>query len=167
MRQTRRAFLTGAVAALAAGGAGLTARAGGGAGSGGFPTSLLIIDSAGGRHAFRVELADTPARRTQGLQHRRSLAPDAGMLFLFDRPQAVSMWMKDTLIALDMLFIGAEGVIRQIAADSRPLSLRVISSPGAVKAVLEVRAGTAARLGIRPGDRVAYPALARKGGDSR
>jgi len=93
----------------------------------------------------------------QGLQGRRRLAADAGMLFDFGRPVPVMMWMKDTHVSLDMLFIDAEGRVVNIARGTVPFSLTPIRSAGPVRAVLEVNAGTAARLGIKPGDRVLHP----------
>lgn len=120
------------------------------------PSEATIVTAAGNRYAFRVEVARTPEARTRGLQGRRTLAADAGMLFAFAAPQPVAMWMKDTPLALDMIFITADGRIVNIARDTTPLSLKVIESKGAVKGVLEVRAGTTARLGIRPGDRVVH-----------
>ncbi len=120
---------------------------------------LAIVTAGGARHDFRIELAVTPEQRAQGLMHREALAPDAGMLFVYARPQEVSMWMKNTLISLDMLFISAEGAVLRIAERTEPLSLASISSGSPAKGVLEVPAGTAARLGLRPGDRILHPAF--------
>lgn len=123
-----------------------------------FETSALVIVSDNGRHVFTVELAVTPEQRAQGLMYRRSMAPDAGMLFDFGRhPTRASMWMKNTFIPLDMLFIKTDGEIESVAARTVPHSLESISSAGPVRAVLELNGGTAARLGIRPGDRVEHP----------
>jgi len=129
-----------------------------------FPVSRLTVETARGRFEFTVEVADTAARRTQGLQERRTLAPNAGMLFDFETPQRVSMWMKDTYLSLDMIFVGADGVVLNIAEKTMPHSLIPISSAGEAKAVLEVNAGTARRLGIRPGDRVHHPIFGGGGG---
>lgn len=120
----------------------------------------LVIETAAGSHAFAVEIARTPAERSQGLMFRERLAPDAGMLFLYAEDQPVSMWMKNTLIPLDMLFIARDGRIVKIAERTVPLSQVVIVSDGDVAAVLELNGGTAARLGLRPGDRVRYAAFA-------
>lgn len=122
-----------------------------------FPRSKLTIDSARGRFVFDVEVANTWVQRRQGLQGRRALPRDAGMLFDFREPQMVSMWMKDTFLSLDMMFIDADGVIFSIAENTVPLSLEAIGSGAPVLAVLEVNGGTVARLGIRPGDRVHHP----------
>jgi len=123
---------------------------------------LTIVMAGGARHAFEVEVARTDAERSQGLMFRRTLAPDRGMLFDFKRVEPVTMWMQNTYVSLDMLFIRPDGTIARIAANTEPLSTRTISSGEAVLAVLEVVAGTAARLGIRPGDRVEHPLFARR-----
>ena len=122
-----------------------------------FPTADLTIESASGKHKFHVELATTPAQLEQGLMFRQSMAPDAGMLFDFQRPSPVSMWMKNTFIPLDMLFIDNRGRIINIAERAVPQSLDTIAAAAPARAVLELNGGTAARLGIRPGDRVVFP----------
>ncbi|MDP7651821.1 MAG: DUF192 domain-containing protein [Rhodospirillales bacterium] len=109
-----------------------------------------------GRFIFSVEVAETAAQRQQGLQHRKNLAASAGMLFDYKRVQPVAMWMKNTLIPLDMLFIDGAGRIVNVARDTEPMSLATIPSAAPVLAVLEVNAGTARRLGIQPGDRVLH-----------
>lgn len=119
----------------------------------------VTIVTARGPVVFYVELADTPASRMRGLQGRQSLAADSGMLFVFGVPQNVRMWMKDTLIPLDMLFIDAQGRIAKIAAQTTPLSLTPIGADAPVTAVLEVPGGSAERLGIKAGDRVEHPAF--------
>jgi uncharacterized membrane protein (UPF0127 family) len=101
-----------------------------------------------------VELATTPAEQEKGLMFRRSLAPDAGMLFIFPRPQVQDFWMKNTVLALDIVFIRKDGIVDSIARNAVPYSLANIFSAGPVIAVLEVDAGTTARLNIRPGDKV-------------
>ena len=122
-----------------------------------FPTGELTIESANGPHKFHVELATTPAQLEQGLMFRRTLAPDAGMLFDFKTPSPVSMWMKNTFIPLDMVFIDAGGRIINIAERTVPQSLDPVAAAAPARAVLEVNGGTAARLGIKPGDRVVFP----------
>ena len=125
-----------------------------------FETGELSIETAAGTtHDFRIEIAATPDQRAQGLMYRRQLAPDAGMLFLFERVEVRGMWMKDTFIPLDMLFIDEAGRIVRIEERTVPQSLRAIMSGGPVAAVLELNAGTASRLSINPGDRVIYPAF--------
>ncbi|WP_374445587.1 DUF192 domain-containing protein [Stella sp.] len=127
----------------------------------GFATSPLTIETADGRrHAFTVELALTDRQQMQGLMYRRSLAPDRGMLFVYERDQPIAMWMKNTYIPLDMLFLEADGRIINIIADVPPQTLDSRPSEGPARAALELPAGTAARLGIRPGDRVVHERLA-------
>ena len=122
-----------------------------------FPTSELTILSASGPHRFKVELAETPAQMTQGLMFRTSLAPDAGMLFDYKEPTAATMWMRNTLIPLDMLFIDAQGRIVNIHQRAVPESLDLIAAGAPVRAVIELNGGTASRLGIQPGDQVMHP----------
>ena len=119
----------------------------------------LVIETANGPRQFAVEIATTPAERARGLMFRERLAPDAGMLFLYAVDQPVSMWMKNTLIPLDMLFIARDGRILKIAERTVPLSTAVIASDGEVAAVLELNGGTADRVGLRPGDHVRYAAF--------
>jgi uncharacterized membrane protein (UPF0127 family) len=122
-----------------------------------FPTAPLTIESATGRHKFVVEVATTPAQVEQGLMFRRSLAPDAGMIFDFKTPSMAAMWMKNTLIPLDMLFVDAQGRIVNIHERAVPGSLDTIPAAAPGRAVVELNGGTAARLGIRAGDRVVFP----------
>lgn len=122
-----------------------------------FQTAPLTIESAGKNHRFTVEIADTPERRALGLMHRSSLAPDAGMLFDFKVDQPVGMWMRNTRIPLDMLFVARDGRIVNIAERTVPYSETTVASRGAVRAVLELNGGTVARLGIKPGDRLVHP----------
>ena len=124
-----------------------------------FPTSELTIVSANGPHRFKVEVAETPAQMEQGLMFRTSLAPDAGMLFVYLQPTVATMWMKNTLIPLDMLFVDPRGRIVNIHQRAVPQSLDVISAAAPVRAVIELNGGTAARLGIEPGDKVLHPAF--------
>jgi hypothetical protein len=114
------------------------------------------IVSRTGVHVFTVELAVTDEQRARGLMFRRELPQGRGMLFDFEREGPVHMWMQNTYIPLDMIFIRGNGLIARIAENTEPLSTRIIPSGGPVRAVLEVPAGTARRLGIAPGDRVAH-----------
>jgi uncharacterized membrane protein (UPF0127 family) len=115
-----------------------------------------------GVHVFAVELAATDEQRAKGLMHRRELPEGRGMLFDFHREQPVAMWMQNTYISLDMIFIRGDGSIARIAENTEPLSTRIIQSGPPVRAVLEVIAGTAKKLGIAPGDRVAHPMFANR-----
>jgi len=122
-----------------------------------FPTAELTIESGGKRHKFTVEMADTDERRTLGLMYRTSMAADAGMLFDFKSDKPVSMWMRNTRIPLDMLFITRDGRVLNIAQRTVPFTEHSIPSDGPVRAVLELNGGTAERLGLKAGDRVIHP----------
>jgi uncharacterized protein len=124
-----------------------------------FSREPLTIQSGGKSHKFSVELALNGRQQRQGLMFRRRMAADAGMLFVYRREEPTSMWMKNTFIPLDMLFIARDGKIRHIAERTVPMSEAVIGSDGAVSAVLELNAGTASRLGLKPGDKVLSSAL--------
>ncbi len=119
-----------------------------------FPRASLEISAKDGTQHFDVWVADTNARQAQGLMFVRDLAPDAGMLFVESAPRPMSMWMKNTFIPLDMLFIAADGRIVRIAARTKPHSLDSISSYEPVTMVLELRGGETKRRGIRVGDHV-------------
>ena len=110
---------------------------------------LTIVTKDGKSHTFTVELAVTPRQREQGLMNRREMADDHGMLFAFGETRQVYMWMKNTYIPLDMLFIGKDGKIRTIRQNAEPLSEAIIDSGGPIDYVLELNGGTAKRLGIR------------------
>jgi uncharacterized membrane protein (UPF0127 family) len=125
-----------------------------------YPTATLSIVTASGPHAFTVELATTPEQMEQGLMFRRSLGPDSGMLFDFKAPSMAMMWMKNTLIPLDMLFVDEAGRIVNIHQRAVPGSLDTIAAAAPVRAVIELNGGSAERLGIRPGDRVVFPIFA-------
>jgi uncharacterized membrane protein (UPF0127 family) len=118
--------------------------------------SLTILSQGGQKHVFQVEVARNDAERAQGLMFRRSMPADHGMLFDFGRVEPVSMWMQNTYLPLDMLFIRKDGTVARIAADAEPLSTRTIPSGEPVVAVLELNGGVAAKLGLKPGDRVEH-----------
>jgi uncharacterized membrane protein (UPF0127 family) len=120
------------------------------------PDTLEIVSTTG-VHVFTVELAVTDEQRAHGLMERRSLPEGQGMLFKFEPDQNILMWMHNTYISLDMIFIRGDGRILRIAENTTPLSDRTISSGGPARGVLEVIAGTARKLGLAPGDRVAHP----------
>ena len=117
----------------------------------------LTIATEKGTHRFMVEFADTPERRSVGLMHRPSMPAEHGMLFDFKTDAPVAMWMRNTRIPLDMLFIAKDGRIVNIAERTVPFSETSIPSKGPERAVLELNGGTSARLGIKPGDRVSHP----------
>ena len=123
----------------------------------------LVLETASGTHRFNIEVATTEQERALGLMYRRSLPDDGGMLFLYDRPQPAAMWMRNTVISLDMIFIDAEGRVHRIESNTEPFSTTPIESDGDVVGVLELNAGKAVAIGLRPGDRVVYPGLAAKG----
>jgi uncharacterized membrane protein (UPF0127 family) len=117
----------------------------------------LEIVTRNGVQVFSVEMATTEQEKETGLMYRKELPDGKGMLFDFSPEQQVSMWMKNTYIPLDMIFIRADGRILRIAENTEPQSTRIISSGGLAKGVLEVIGGTARKYGIEPGDRVAHP----------
>jgi uncharacterized membrane protein (UPF0127 family) len=117
----------------------------------------LEVVTKSGVHVFLVEMATTEEEKQTGLMYRKELPDGKGMLFDFSPEQQISMWMKNTYIPLDMIFIRADGRILRIAENTEPLSTKIISSGGLARGVLEVIAGTAQKYGIQPGDRVAHP----------
>lgn len=127
-----------------------------------FERSEITIVTGKGPVRFDVELATNDRQRAQGLQHRTAMASDAGMLFLFPAPQIIDMWMKNTPLSLDMIFIRGDGHVVAIAQETKPFSLDIVSSGVPAYAVLEVLAGTARRIGLAPGDRVIHPSLGRQ-----
>ena len=125
-----------------------------------FPRDRLQIATPGMRvHNFNIWIAADTPHRMRGLMFVKSLPDDAGMLFLYGTPQPVSMWMKNTYIPLDMLFIRADGRVVHVAANTKPHSLEPISGGQNVTAVLELRGGLAAKLGIQPGAIVMHRAF--------
>jgi uncharacterized membrane protein (UPF0127 family) len=122
----------------------------------------LEIVTKNGVQVFSVEMATTEQEKQTGLMYRKELADGKGMLFDFNPEQEISMWMKNTYVSLDMIFIRADGRILRIAENTEPLSTRIVSSQGPARAVLEVVAGTAQKYGIRPGDRVGHPLFGSK-----
>jgi uncharacterized membrane protein (UPF0127 family) len=126
-----------------------------------FKTSELTIVTANGPHKFTVELALSGPQMEQGLMFRHSLAPDAGMLFDFGAPTNITMWMKNTLIPLDMLFLDNGGRIIDIHERAVPKSLDTIAANGPTRYVIEVNGGTAQRLGIKLGDQATSPYIGK------
>lgn len=121
----------------------------------------LTIVSGGTRHAFHVEVMRTPDQRAKGLMYRNYLPPDRGMLFDFGGSEPVAMWMQNTYIPLDMLFIRADGTVARIAENTEPLSTRTIPSGEPVLSVLEINGGVSRQLGIKPGDKVEHALFKR------
>jgi uncharacterized protein len=115
--------------------------------------TITIVTQAGPQ-AFKVEIASTPKQQERGLMFRTHLPERQGMLFVFRPTREMQMWMKNTLIPLDMLFIAADGHVRRIERNAEPGSLRLIPSEGPVRYVLELNGGDASRYGINPGDRL-------------
>ncbi len=121
------------------------------------PQEELVIESSGRRHLFSVEVARDEAAHERGLMYRRHLAPDHGMLFDFGRPRPAAMWMRNTYIPLDILFIDGVGRITKIHPQAQPHDETPIESNGRVRAVLELPGGTSERLGLKVGDRIRHP----------
>ncbi len=141
--------------AVAAGACAPQANTGGGnAAEQTLPTEDLTIDTARGPVHFTVEIADDDAERARGLMFRQSLADDRGMLFHFQELERASFWMRNTVISLDIIFIGPDGRILNIAERATPYSEEPIPSAGMTRGVLEIRGGRARELGIQTGDRV-------------
>jgi uncharacterized protein len=116
----------------------------------------LVVDRGGKKLTFKVEVAATPEAQARGLMFRTSLGDYEGMIFPSAVPEPKSFWMKNTPLSLDIIFIRADGRVLNIAANTIPYSLDSVSSKGLSSAVLELRAGRAAALGIVPGDRVTW-----------
>ncbi|MGH7057035.1 MAG: DUF192 domain-containing protein [Acetobacteraceae bacterium] len=123
---------------------------------------LVIVTGGGKRHDFQVEVATTPEQQITGLMFRKSVPADGGMLFVWGRPTDSKMWMRNTLVSLDMVFIDENGRISHIAEDTVPESLAVIDGGPGVVATLELRGGATAKLGIVVGDKVLCQALGTK-----
>lgn len=125
----------------------------------GLPTEQLTVETAGGPQTFTVEIAGTESDRATGLMNRKEMAADAGMLFVFPDSGEKFFWMKNTYISLDMIFINEAGRIVSIARNTEPLSEKIVSSGGSARYVLEVIAGTSARLQFAPGQKVTAPSI--------
>jgi len=121
----------------------------------------LVLHTAKGDFAFTVEIADTDAERARGLMFRTELAPDAGMLFDYHQEQLTAFWMQNTLIPLDMIFIAADGVVKTIHVNARPMDTTSIPSEVPVRFVLEIPGGRSVEIGLAPGDRVDHLRIAR------
>ena len=115
---------------------------------------LVIVGKDGKRHVFQVEMALTPEQQTVGEMFRTSVPADGGMLFDWGQPRQSDMWMRNTKVPLDMVFVNADGTVNRIAENTVPESLAIVSSNGPVRATLELAGGTARRLNIHVGDKV-------------
>lgn len=122
-----------------------------------FSIDTVKIQTAKGVFAFKTEIAISTQQRQMGLMFRKSMANDAAMLFQWQVQQPISMWMKNTYLSLDMVFIRNDGRVANVARATTPFSLKVVSSSEPVGAVLEVIAGTADRIGLKAGDLVFLP----------
>ncbi|GAD55421.1 MAG: uncharacterized membrane protein (UPF0127 family) [Limimaricola cinnabarinus] len=127
--------------------------------AGGCAPDRVTVRGDWGQAGFAVEIADDAAERAQGLMNRAEMPRMAGMLFVYDAPQAVSFWMRNTLIPLDIIFAGADGVIRSIHPRAKPLDETPIPGGTDIQYVLEINGGMAARLGITEGDTLRHPAI--------
>lgn len=125
--------------------------------------STATLFTQTGMHRISVEIADTPETRETGLMHREEMAEDHGMLFDFAETRPVSMWMRNTLIPLDMLFLREDGTIARIARNARPLDLTPIPSGEPVRYVLELNGGAAQAYGAQVGDRLEHPIIDGRG----
>ncbi|HEX9753160.1 MAG TPA: DUF192 domain-containing protein [Methyloceanibacter sp.] len=121
--------------------------------------ATLVLKTETGDHSFDIEVATTDQDRALGLMFRRSLPENAGMLFLYDPPQPAAMWMKNTLIPLDIVFISPDGRVHRIESGAEPFSTSLIPSEGTISAVLELNAGQADKIGLKRGDKVVSPEL--------
>lgn len=115
---------------------------------------IVAVTAAGAKHVIHAEIADNDQTRTQGLMFRTEMPEDHGMLFIFPAEQPLGFWMRNTLIPLDMVFVRGDGFINHIHPDAKPQDETVIMSKGPVSRVLELNGGTAARLGLKEGDRL-------------
>ena len=118
----------------------------------------LVVETAAGERSFTIEVADDLSERSKGLMFRQTMADDHGMLFVFEQTQPVGFWMKDTPMPLDLLFVGQDGRVKEILP-GQPFSETVISPGEPVRFVLEVKAGIAAKAGIKDGDQLRHPAI--------
>lgn len=123
------------------------------------PLEPLQIKTDRGVQKFMVEIADTAREREYGLMCRKAVAPDRGMLFLFPQAQPQAFWMRNTLAALDIIYIGSDGRVVSITRNAKPLDETPLPSAGPAQFVLELAAGRAAQIGLLPGDRVLHRAL--------
>ncbi len=118
--------------------------------------SATIVTQDGAAHKFSIEIMDNDTTRAKGMMFRQELAPDAGMLFDFHEEKQVAFWMRNTFIPLDMIFIAADGTIKNIHVNAKPQDPTTIPSDGPVRFVLEINGGRSVELGIAKGDRLEH-----------
>ena len=128
---------------------------------------LWLVPASGQEVPIDVEVAEDPQEKALGLMFRSKLADKSGMLFFYERQQEITMWMRNTYIPLDMVFIRADGTIHRIEARTEPLSEAIIASRGPVVACLELAGGAAGRLGLKPGDKVVHQLFTPDGKPSK
>jgi uncharacterized protein len=126
-----------------------------------FPVGSVVIEAHGRKYPFTVWVADTGARRSQGLRFVKRLDADRGMLFLFEKPTRAAMWMYNMAIPVDMLFIAADGRVLNVARNATPDSRETIQPDGAVTGIIELPGGTVSRLHLDAGDRVRHAHFAQ------
>lgn len=119
--------------------------------------TVQAVTAAGKTHRYKAEVARTPEQQARGLMYRRAMPRDAGMLFLFPEPRRASFWMANTYLPLDIIFISPQGRVVNVG-EGVPLSEATVESTGPASAVLELNRGEAARIGLKPGDRIIWPA---------
>ena len=119
----------------------------------------LVLHTAKGDFPFNVEIADTEAQRAKGLMFRTELASDAGMLFDYHHEQQAAFWMQNTMIPLDMVFISADGIVKTIHVNARPMDTTSIPSEVPIQFVLEIPGGRSVEIGLKPGDKVEHPRM--------
>lgn len=124
-----------------------------------YDEELLKIVGGERELSFRIELANTPEKRATGLMHRATMPEDAGMLFCFDRTRPIFMWMKNTILPLDMIFIREDGTIASIAENTVPFSEEIVASEGPVRLVLELNAGASSRFNIKNENRLVHSSI--------
>lgn len=123
------------------------------------PTEKLTIETRQGRFDFDVEIADEPGEQQIGLMYRKEMPPRHGMLFEFGQPRPVSMWMRNTFLPLDMVFVRPDGTVARVAERTEPFSETIIASGEPVSHVLELNAGISRLIGLKAGDRLLHPSF--------
>jgi len=126
------------------------------------PLEELVVETSVGKFTFSVEVADNQTERATGLMFRTEMAPNHGMLFDFGKTEPIAMWMQNTVLSLDMVFIEPDGTVLRIASNTTPFSRDIITSGGPVSHVLEINAGMATQIGLKIGDQIIHPSFNSK-----